>query len=119
MLYRRPACPIGDRHALSETDMSVDTHRRPTCLRSPKEFKHIKYLNKLIFIYFLLIYIYWNNLMKHVEVSEQACRSPTGLRQISDGSPICLKLVSDWSSIIIIFFVNSFFVKTFLSMIIK
>ena len=60
ILHRRPTCLIGDP---SKTDMP---HRRLRCLWRPigdrhacgvqSEYKHI-YLNKLIFIYFLLIYI--------------------------------------------------------------
>ena len=83
------------RHASSETDtplLETDMpHRRltMTCLRSLIGIS--THLNIFIFIYFLLIYInigiiYWGksvsdvNPMKHVEVFNQASRSPMGLQ---------------------------------------
>ena len=75
------------RHASVETDMH---DWRPTCLIGDQRglIGILTHVNILIFIYFLLIYIYWNNilghvgfrwisLMMHVEVSDEACR---GLR---------------------------------------
>ena len=56
MLHWRLACPIGNRHAPSETDMP---DRRPTWLRGLIGI--LTHYIFLIFIYFLLIYIYWNN----------------------------------------------------------
>ena len=61
----RSTCLIGDRHAC----------------KVQLAFKHI-YLNRLIFIWFLLIYMHWNNvrtLIRHVNlwwVFNYACRSP-------------------------------------------
>ena len=55
----RPTCLIGDP---SQSDM---THRRPTCLRS--QIGISTHLNIIIFIYFLLIYIYWNNILGSCE----------------------------------------------------
>ena len=67
----------------SETDMSAGSNQNFIIL---------------IFIYFLLIYICWNNilghvgfrvsLMKHVEVSDEAPWSPMKPVEVSDGSPI-------------------------------
>ena len=91
---------IGDRHAPSETDMP---HRRLTCpigdltcLWRPIKDQHSSesnrnfntYLNILINIYYLLIYIYHNNArtpIRHVglwRVIDQACRSTLCLRLV-------------------------------------
>ena len=53
--------PIRVRHAPSETEMPVETHWRPTYMRSPIGIQTRIYLNILIIIiiiiYFLLIHI--------------------------------------------------------------
>ena len=66
-------------------------HRRPTCLHSLIEISTC--LNILIFIYYLLIYIYWNNILgfvvfrlvsdeAYVKVSDQAGWSLKGLQWV-------------------------------------
>ena len=57
MLHQRPTCPFRDRHTPLETNMPVDTHRRPICWRFQLEFKLIYiYLNKFTYFYILLAY---------------------------------------------------------------
>ena len=68
MPHQRPKCRIGDP---SETGMH---HRRPTCLRSLIGIS--THLNIHIYIYFLLIYIYLNNILGHVGfrwISDEEC----------------------------------------------
>ena len=62
--------------------MPVETHQRPTCLQ--RLIGISTYLNILIFLFFLLIYIYWNNVLGHIGfrwVFDEAYR---GLRWVSD-----------------------------------
>ena len=119
--YRRPigdiseisTCFIEDWHYTSETDMTDRRpigddmpHRRTTWLRSLIGIS--THLNILIFVYFLLIYIYWNNILGHVGfrwVSDEACRGLRSDTSVSAGSPMGLWLVSDNNNI----FVNSCF----------
>ena len=91
---RRPTCPIGDRHAPSKTGMSVETHRRPTSLRSPNRIQHIF---KYTYFYIIFCLFIWKNiktLKRHVSlwlsiyvglwssmsVSDQECQYPMSLQ---------------------------------------
>ena len=89
MSHRGPTCLIGDCWV---TDMP---HKRLTCLWRPLEDQHACGYNRNFktnsfkytsYIYFLLIYIYQNNvrtLIRHLDlwwVFDQACRYPTCLR---------------------------------------
>ena len=73
---RRPTCLIQDPHAWSESrdpteiDMPLETHRRPTRLRSPigVQSKHI-YSNMLFLYALCLIFI-----LEYCKVSNQTCR---------------------------------------------
>ena len=93
MLYRKLTCPIGG----SETHWRLtcrigDPSEASTPAESNRNFNTCTYvcLNVLIFIYFLLIYIHWNNILGHVEFSDQASRSPMGLRKVSDNNNILM-----------------------------
>ena len=128
---RWPSCLIGDPSETDILDWRPIEDRHACGVQS--EFKYI-YLNILIFIYILLIYIGWckESIITHVNlrwVSDQPCRSPMGLQlslssspmglrsgmPVSDGSPIWyvgLRWVSARSSIIIIFsFILYFFLR--------
>ena len=70
----------------------------------------LSFIYFLLFIYIGIIYGVISVLdgcpMKHVKVSSQTCGSPMGLCSdmlVSDGSSTGLRWVSDWSPIIIIF----------------
>ena len=89
MLHRRLTCPIGDRHACSETDMP---DRRPTCPIGDRYACGVStHLNTFIFVYFLLIYIYIHIGIIYWDMV------------VSDGSPMKHVAVSDGFPIIIIF----------------
>ena len=86
IFHLRLTGPFGNRLVLLETDMPAESNRN---------FNTFKYS---CFTYFLLIYIYWNNILGHDGfrwVSDEACWSLTGLRWVSDDNNI---------------FVNSYFV---------
>ena len=61
--------PNGDQNAPSETDMPVETDRRPTSLRSPIRIQ--THLFKYSYFYIIFAYLYWNNvrtLTRHVSL---------------------------------------------------
>ena len=90
MPHRRQTYPIGNQHAPSETDMPVETYRRPTCLRS-STFKYTYF--DILFCLFIL---------EQCKYSNQACISPMCLRlgmSASDVCPIKHVELSDWSLI--------------------
>ena len=106
MPHRRPTCPIGDRHAPSETDMP---HRRPICpigdryacgdpwetnmpAKSDKNVNTylVKYIN-FFFTFCLLICIYWKNVRTPIRHACWSLIRNVGLRSnmpVSDGSLI-------------------------------
>ena len=105
--HRRPKCSIGDRHAPTETVMSLNTHQSPTCLRSSIEiYWKQMYLNLLIFTFCLLF------VFELCKDSNQTCWSLVGLWLCMLVSNVCWSLiwhvglkpnmsVSDGSSILV------------------
>ena len=119
MPHWRPTCPIGYQHAPLETDMPVETHWRPRCLRSPIRIHTHMFKYTYFYILFANLYTCRSPMgcQSRMSVSHEACwfqmglrwsmlRSPfrhVGLQWVSDRSRIGLWWVSDGSPIIMIF----------------
>ena len=114
MLHRGPTCLIGNRFVLLETFMPVETHRRPTyflfiyigimkdmSVSGGSLIRHVglQCVSDAALRWSIMSVsdgAYWYQMgLQHFEVSDQACRSPMGLRNVSESNNIFVNSIFD------------------------